>query len=168
MKKKYIVLAVVTPLLLAADLLTKRLAEARLSGGVAVSVVEDFFDFRLARNMGAAFGLGHDWSPAVRTPFFLLVSVVALTVVVVLIRKTRDEELLAPLGLACILAGALGNIHDRVRFGHVVDFILVHWKDSFYWPTFNVADMGITAGAAILFIYTLFLEPRDKSGGENS
>ncbi len=177
MKRKYIILMILTPLLLGADLVTKRISEQSLAPGESVVVVEGFFNFRMALNRGAAFGLGHNWSPEFRTPFFLLVSVIALTVVVILIRKVGENEKLAPTGLSMILSGAIGNIHDRVRFGHVVDFIDLHWKHAYHWPTFNVADISITVGAALLFYYTLAMEPEklkeslsenDGDGGQGS
>jgi signal peptidase II len=64
-------------------------------------------------------------------------------------------------GLACVLGGALGNVIDRIRIGHVVDFIHAHWGDA-YFPAFNVADSAITVGAALLLLDAL-LEARRKS-----
>ena len=58
------------------------------------------------------------------------------------------------LGLALVLGGAIGNLGDRLRFGHVVDFIQVHYGDL-YWPAFNVADSAITVGAALLILDAL-------------
>ena len=52
--------------------------------------------------------------------------------------------------LALVLGGALGNLFDRVAYGHVIDFILVHWQNRWYFPAFNLADSAITVGAILL------------------
>ena len=61
-----------------------------------------------------------------------------------------------PLALALILGGALGNLYDRIVHGHVVDFILVHWQQSWFFPAFNIADSAITVGAALLILDMFF------------
>jgi len=68
---------------------------------------------------------------------------------------------LLAVALALVLGGALGNLLDRVVFGHVVDFILVHWQHRWYFPAFNVADMAITGGAILL---ALDMFKSEKSG----
>jgi signal peptidase II len=68
--------------------------------------------------------------------------------------KDRAQGLLA-VGLALVLGGALGNVIDRIRLGHVIDFIHFHWNGA-YFPAFNVADSAITVGAACLLLDALF------------
>lgn len=105
------------------------------------------FNLVLAHNAGAAFsflaGAG-GWQRG----FFIGVAVVASVVIVHLLRKHHGEKLFS-LALALILGGALGNLIDRIRFGHVVDF-LDFYVQTWHWPAFNVADMAITAGAGLL------------------
>jgi signal peptidase II len=66
--------------------------------------------------------------------------------------KSSDKLMLTALGLT--LGGALGNIHDRLRFNAVIDFVDLHWDDN-HWPAFNVADMGICVGVGLLFLAIL-------------
>ncbi|GAB0079889.1 hypothetical protein TOC8171_53010 [Pseudomonas syringae] len=74
---------------------------------------------------------------------------VSAVLVVWLKRLGRDDTWLA-IALALVLGGALGNLYDRVVLGHVIDFILVHWQNRWYFPAFNVADSAITVGAIML------------------
>jgi signal peptidase II len=60
------------------------------------------------------------------------------------------------LALPLVLGGAIGNLVDRLRLGYVVDFILMHWKDKFYWPTYNVADIAITVGIVLMIYEFIF------------
>ena len=69
---------------------------------------------------------------------------------VVWLKRLKADETWLAVGLALVLGGALGNLVDRVVFGHVVDFILVHWQSSWYFPAFNLADSAITVGAILL------------------
>src|SRR5690606_3415719 len=70
---------------------------------------------------------------------------------------------LESVALALILGGALGNLYDRIVHGHVVDFILVHWHQSWYFPAFNIADSAITVGAVML-IADMFRPNRAEGG----
>jgi len=109
----------------------------------------------------------------VRLPL-LLFSALALGVsaglVVWLRRLPLASHLLLVTGLTLIVGGAIGNLIDRLYLGHVVDFILVHWKDS-YFPAFNVADSAISVGAALVIFDSLrdtVRERRAKAAGTDS
>src|SRR5690606_3842162 len=108
-----------------------------------------FFDFTLLYNRGAAFsflaGAG-GW----QRWFFTVLGIPAVPVLVWLISRHRDQRLFCA-ALALILGGAVGNVIDRVLYGHVVDFLLFYWGD-WYFPAFNIADAAITVGA-VLMIY---------------
>ena len=67
--------------------------------------------------------------------------------------KLRRQQWLLSMALTLVLGGALGNLWDRVRLGHVIDFISVHWGNA-YFPTFNIADAAISVGAVLLIIDT--------------
>ena len=110
-----------------------------------------FFSLVLAFNAGAAFSFLRDAAGWQRY-FFSTVAVIAAMFIVWLLRRGGNRVYLASLGL--ILGGAIGNLWDRVRLGHVVDFLLFHWND-WYYPAFNVADSAITVGAALLIIDSL-------------
>ena len=128
------------------DLVTKRWALASLQPGLPQDVLGDLLRWTLAFNRGAAMGMHlGEWS----RPFFTVVGVVMLGVLYYLYRKTEPADRLRSSIIAFVMAGALGNLIDRVRFGQVTDFIDVGIGTVRFW-TFNVADMGITCGAIAL------------------
>jgi signal peptidase II len=111
--------------------------------------ITGFFNLVLVYNKGAAFSMfasADGW----QTPLLILFAVVAAGIVSYLIVRNREKRVLC-LGLALILGGALGNLIDRLRFGHVVDFLDFHAM-GWHWPAFNVADSGITVGALLLIL----------------
>jgi signal peptidase II len=125
-----------------------------------VVVIPGYFSWTLAYNTGAAFSFLAGASGWQRWLFALIAIVVSAVLVVWLKRLKADETWLA-MALALVLGGALGNLLDRVLFGHVVDFILVHWQHRWYFPAFNVADSAITLGAILL---ALDMFKSNKSG----
>ena len=141
----WLVLAVVVIVL---DQVTKIGFDNLLAYGERLGVLP-FFDFTLLYNRGAAFSFlasAGGW----QRWFFTLLGIVAIPLLVWLIRRHRDQRLFCA-ALALILGGAVGNVIDRVLYGHVVDFLLFYWND-WYFPAFNIADAAITAGA-VLMIY---------------
>ena len=108
-----------------------------------------FFNLVLVFNKGAAFSFlatAQGW----QTFFFSAIAIVASVVISVLILKNPEKRLFCA-GLALILGGALGNLYDRVVYGHVVDFLDFH-AVGWHFPAFNVADSAITVGAGILIL----------------
>jgi signal peptidase II len=139
-------------LLIALDQWTKHLISSNL-GSYETRVVLPVFNLVNAQNRGAAFSMfDHDgaWQ---RWAFSGLGLGVSVALVLWIARLERSARLLAG-SLALILAGALGNVIDRLRLGHVVDFLQVHWGEH-YFPAFNVADSAITVGAAGLLLDAL-------------
>ena len=122
-----------------------------------------FFNLTKAYNTGAAFSFLSDAGGWQRW-FFIGISVVVSTVLIVwLARMSRDEKWLS-IAVALILGGAIGNnLIDRVIYGHVVDFLQVHWNSQAYFPSFNVADAAIFCGAALLLILTFFEKPKEPA-----
>lgn len=117
-------------------------------------------------NTGAAFSFLADAGGWQRWVFVALALGIGGAIIVWLRRlKARSQWVLA-CGLSLVLGGALGNAFDRIKLGHVVDFIHVHWKDA-YFPAFNVADSCITIGAALLLLDAL-LEGRRKKQADAS
>ena len=128
------------------DLATKALVSEAFHYG-EVLYVTPFFNLVLVHNTGAAFSFlaqAGGW----QRWFFTLVAVVISAALISMLRKPGTGKLLS-FGLALVLGGALGNLHDRVRLGYVVDFIQVH-AGGYYFPAFNVADSAITVGVALL------------------
>jgi signal peptidase II len=109
--------------------------------------VTPFFNLVLVHNKGAAFSFLSDAGGWQRT-FFTAIALVASVWITWLLRKHPTQTLFC-LALSLILGGALGNVIDRILFGAVIDFLDFH-AYGYHWPAFNVADMGITCGAALL------------------
>ena len=127
------------------DQLTKWIVDWKLHYGVEMDVLP-FLSWKLVHNTGAAFSMFADasWS---RWGLSLLAGAISIF----LINEIRTLQRGAGwygIACACILAGALGNLVDRVRLGYVIDFVFVHYE-AFRFPVFNVADSAVTVGAAI-------------------
>jgi signal peptidase II len=131
-----------------ADQLTKWAVLAHFAHGERREVAA-FLNLVLVYNKGAAFSMFAD-APGWQTPLLIAFALGAAGIVSYLILRNPAKRLLC-LGLALILGGALGNLIDRVRFGHVVDFLDFHAM-GWHWPAFNVADSGITIGALLLIL----------------
>jgi signal peptidase II len=149
-------LIVLSLLTLAADLGTKTWAEHHLEGYPGtVEVWPNHLTLILAKNRGGAWGLLQTTSESIRRPFFLLVSVAAIAFIMTLYRRLQPRQRTLKWGLPLVLGGALGNVFDRIRYGHVIDFIDAHvlYKGiERHWPTFNVADIAICIGVGLMAI----------------
>ena len=117
------------------------------------------FNLVRAHNRGAAFSMFDGASGWQRWVFSGLAAVVSVSLTIWLSRLERRANLLG-IALALILAGAVGNVIDRLRLGYVVDFLQVHWHEH-YFPAFNVADSAITIGAACLLLDALLTSRRE-------
>ena len=142
------------------DQLTKWLIVQHFSYGERFNLLP-VLDLTLAYNKGAAWSFLDAASGWQRWLFTGLALVVSIALVVWLKRlKARSQGVLAA-AVSLILAGALGNVIDRLRLGHVIDFIMVYWNEHMF-PIFNVADSAITVGAALLLLDALFETRRSK------
>ncbi|MCU1757774.1 signal peptidase II [Pseudomonas helleri] len=138
-----------TVLVLVIDLTSKVYFDNALQMYQQIVVIPDLFSWTLAYNTGAAFSFLADSAGWQRWLFALIAIVVSAVLIVWLKRLGRNDTWLA-IALALILGGALGNLYDRIVYGHVVDFILVHWQNRWYFPAFNFADSAICVGAVML------------------
>ena len=134
--------------IVAVDQLVKWIFLSKFVPGERLEVT-GFFNLVLVFNKGAAFSFLAD-APGWQTPVLAAVAIAASAVISVLILKNKNKNLFCS-GLALILGGAIGNLIDRLRFGHVVDFLDFHAM-GWHWPAFNVADSAITLGAALLIL----------------
>lgn len=133
-----------------ADQATKAWAVRRLRTGDEVTLVEGFFKLAYAENTGIAFGQLRDGGSFGRWMLSGLAASAGVGVLLYFFRTSRsDDRVLA--ACALLLAGIAGNLTDRLRLGHVIDFIVLH-AGQYHWPTFNVADAAICAGALLLAI----------------
>ena len=112
-------------------------------------------------NYGAAWSMFEDMGGAQRWLLSALAVGVSVAIGIWLRRLSIASHRLLIGGLALILGGAIGNVIDRLRLGHVVDFIQVHWGNS-YFPAFNVADSAISVGAALVILDSIFEHRREK------
>ncbi len=167
MRYKYVWVGSIVSIVLVLDQLTKYVVEARIRLHDVIPVIPGFFNLTHVRNRGAAFGILAGLPSSWRSAFFITVTIVAVAVIAMLIRKTHERLLVTAFSL--IAGGAVGNVIDRVRYGEVVDFIQWYVK-SYYWPSFNVADSAISIGVALLAIDILFIkkpqEAQDTESGK--
>lgn len=135
------------------DQATKYLADSLLAWGQPMPVLP-LFNLTLLYNTGAAFSFLSDAGGWQRW-FFILLALGVSAVLVHWLRRLPREQLRMAIALSLILGGAIGNVIDRIWFGHVIDFIQLYYRD-WYWPAFNVADSAITIGAVLLIWDGLF------------
>ncbi|MDV7210391.1 signal peptidase II [Azotobacter beijerinckii] len=128
-----------------------------------IEIVPGLFSWTLAYNTGAAFSFLAGESGWQRW-LFALIALAVSGVLVVWLRRLQATETWLAVALALVLGGAMGNLFDRVAYGHVIDFILVHWQDRWFFPAFNLADSAITVGAIMLAL-DMFIS---KKSGETA
>lgn len=154
-----------TAIFLVADLWTKFWAIDVLSPvhhGPTIEVMP-YFNFNLAHNYGAAFSFLGDaggWQRYLFTGLTIVIS----TVLLVWMARTPSNRKLINIGIALVLAGAFGNLYDRITYGYVIDFIdwFMVWDGvEKHWPTFNIADSVILIGVGLLIIDS-FVNPEPK------
>lgn len=150
------VLALTGALVLVADQVTKAAVVGALDVGERVAVLGDLVLLWHVRNTGAAFSLFQFEGSLL---IFYAVHVVALGMVLWFHRSFRDRSPWLHVVLGLLLGGSIGNLVDRIRQGYVTDFISVGFGDLRF-PTWNIADAGITTGIVLLVAYLVLLEPR--------
>jgi len=146
----YVKAALAALLVVAADQLTKLAIVSRFPRGAEIDVLGPFLRLGHARNSGAVFGILRGAGE-----YFAVMSVLAAAIIVLVIYLARESSTIVKIGLGLVLGGAVGNLIDRVRYGAVVDFIDIGVNDTIRWPSFNVADLAITAGVIILIVFCL-------------
>lgn len=137
------------------DQMTKWIAEASLEERVPHAVF-DHLNMMLSYNTGAAFSFLADQAGWQRW-FFSILAFAVCVFIIAWMRKLKESETWTAIGLALVLGGAFGNFVDRVLYGKVIDFIDVYWAPAgYHFATFNVADIAISMGAALLVFISLF------------
>ena len=164
MKRLYVSVLLIFGILIG-DQWSKWLVLTYLEWGERVPIFT-WLDLTLVSNRGAAFSFlaGSEWAN-------LLFIGVALFAVILMIfwlsREKGDQGVFLRFALRLILAGALGNLIDRLRFGYVIDFISAHYRD-WYYPSFNLADAAISIGAALLIIDFVLSARRQSSDAKGA
>jgi signal peptidase II len=139
------------------DFVTKQMAESFLSYAQPIYVLP-VFDLTLLYNKGAACSFLANEGGWQRW-FFTFIAVGVSAILTIWLMKLKPSEKLLSAALALVIGGALGNLYDRLVYGHVIDFIHVHW-DHNYFPEFNIADSAISLGAAMLLYESLFMQKK--------
>ncbi|HVN81478.1 MAG TPA: signal peptidase II [Terriglobia bacterium] len=138
----------------ALDRISKSVIEATLQLHQSINLVPGLLDLFYTRNTGVAFGLlSNEESPWMS---YLLTGVAGIALMIILIfslRHASDQRRLQ-WGLMLVFGGAAGNLHDRISYGYVIDFIEVYYR-SHHWPTFNAADACISIGIGLLMLDVL-------------
>ncbi|MBO0694625.1 MAG: signal peptidase II [Verrucomicrobia bacterium] len=144
------------------DQLTKQMVLRFISPDEPRVLVPDFFTLVNVTNTGAAFG-----SFRGNNTFFVVISFVALVVVLSLLLRPRGPDRLRDVSLALLLAGILGNLTDRLLYGHVIDFLLfdLHVRYANPWPAFNVADSCISIAVVLFIIHSLWGQKSSVTDG---
>lgn len=127
-------------------------------------VSEAWFRLRVVGNPGAAWGMFRSLPDWARVPFFVAITTGAMAFMAYFYKQARDDQRLHKVALTFIFGGAVGNLIDRIRYGYVIDFVEWFYGD-FHWPNFNVADIAITVGVALLAI-DIILEGRRPAARE--
>jgi signal peptidase II len=162
MKFKITAFTIIAALVIVIDQATKLYIDRVMDLHTSITVIDKFFNITYMRNKGAAFSFLANFN--YRIPFFILISVVAILVILSVVYRLRPEQKFAAVSLALIFAGALGNLIDRIRLGEVIDFLDAHWYEH-HWPAFNVADSAICVGVFLLAIDMYLEEKRQKKQG---
>jgi signal peptidase II len=147
------------------DLLTKYLVHINLYPYESITVIDNFFSIVYAKNTGSAFSFLSNAPVWFRKPFFIIIPLAAMLLIAFLIKnaiKEGKENKFQVYAFSMILGGALGNFINRISTGSVIDFLQFKLTRTYYWPSFNVADIAITIGVAILFIEMIYVEQKKK------
>ena len=132
------------------DWLVKQWVDTSLRYGQEIPVLP-FFDITLRYNTGAAFSFLADAGGWQRW-FFSLIAVVVVIGISWRLVKISSSTRWEALSLTLILCGAIGNLYDRLAYGHVVDYLQFHWQQNWYFPAFNIADTAISLGVIVMLL----------------
>jgi signal peptidase II len=155
----YLLLVVLT---LVSDRWTKALIDSKLFLNQTIPVIDGLLSITYVRNTGVAFGILDSGPSSAKSSALAALTVAAIGGVLVYSLRTPLKQRLTQLALSLILAGAIGNLYDRVRFGYVIDFIEVYYR-TFHWPSFNIADSAISVGVALLALDMFRKDPHDTA-----
>jgi signal peptidase II len=141
------------------DQITKQLIEASFAFRESLAVLP-FFNLTLVYNQGAAFSFLSDQGGWQRW-FFVVLAIVVTIVLISWMRKLSKHERFVAIALSLIIGGAVGNLIDRIIYGHVIDFVDLYYG-QYHWPAFNVADSAIVLGVGFM-LFDLIFDKRECS-----
>ncbi|MEF3254051.1 MAG: signal peptidase II [Deferribacterales bacterium] len=140
------------------DQYTKYVIYNKLELYESIPVIDGFFNITYVLNPGAAFGFLANLNEKIRVLFFVVVTIIAISLVIYLLKKEWNHKI-RRLAYIFILSGAIGNLIDRIWLGKVIDFLDFYIK-SYHWPAFNVADTSISIGVGLLLLDIVILSNR--------
>jgi len=161
MKRKYWVLLILCVWTLSFDQWTKHMVQKSLPFHQTVAVVPGFFNLTHVRNPGGAFGIFGGEKGGLGSLLFVVVSLLAIGILLVLMLRVREGEEIYSLSYSLVLSGAIGNLIDRLQYGEVIDFLDFHLF-SIHWPAFNIADSAICIGIGLM-AFELLAQDRKKA-----
>lgn len=164
MRKRYLILVVVAIFIIILDQFTKMAVHLNFQLGESSPILPGLFNITYVRNFGAAFGFLAQSHPAFREIFFLAMPPLALLIILIILRGVSDRDFPQIIALSSVFGGAIGNYIDRLRFRYVIDFLDFHWREKYTWPAFNIADVAIVGGVAMLLLLMLLEGRRTQSG----
>lgn len=127
-----------------------KLWATNLNGKNAINIIPNFLSFDYLENRGAAFGLMQD-----KQWFLIGITLIIMGLLIFMILKYKNEKTILSYSLTLIISGAIGNLYDRIVYRYVIDFISFHYKDKYFFPTFNVADIMVVVGTFLLAVYII-------------
>ncbi len=166
MKKKYMLLLLISCIIIVLDQVTKIYVHSRFQLSESVIVIKDFFNLTYVRNYGAAFGFLAESHPTFREIFFLSMPPIAIIIIITILRSVKDDDFLQISALSLICGGALGNYIDRLNYRYVIDFLDFHIFNKYSYPAFNIADSAIVSGVGILILVMTLEKKKSKPPSE--
>ncbi|MTI47751.1 MAG: signal peptidase II [Firmicutes bacterium] len=147
-------------LIVALDQMTKYLAVEKLMGQSPFVIINNFLQFNYVENFGAAFGIMQN-----KQTFFIIITVIIFVAIIIFMKLNNNLNKIMKISLVMILAGAIGNLIDRIRLGYVVDFVDVKFGNFYDYPVFNIADSSIVV-ATLIIIYLVLTDKYELKGKE--
>jgi len=132
------------------DRITKLWTLKTLANSNDIVVIKDFFSLQYVENRGAAFGIFQG-----KVVLLSIVTIMVIMGMIYYLYKEGSNSRIMTISFSLIISGALGNLYDRVFYKYVVDFALLHYKEVYYFPNFNIADVLVVCGTILLAFYIL-------------
>lgn len=132
------------------DIVTKWIVFSQINEFDKITLIPGLLNILQGKNAGVVFGM----FPG-KTNLFIIFSIIAIAIIIYIYIKSDKAPFVSNLALGLVLAGALGNLWDRIRYGYVRDFIDLHIGNKYHWPTFNIADSLICVGIAFMVFCSL-------------
>ncbi|MBN1479029.1 signal peptidase II [candidate division KSB1 bacterium] len=156
-KRKFIVLSLLFLIGFSADFATKQMVMRHVQDKSTITIIDGFLEFSYVENRGMVFGFLNNEQTGLKRYALTALTLFSIIVIVTIIWRLREAPFIYLLPFFLILAGAAGNIIDRIRYGHVIDFIHMHWKETLDYPwLYNIADALVVVGMMILAVLFLF------------